>query len=410
MRHWLILFLIALPCLAGAVSFNEQVERLPLGQSIDVFEDVRGSADINDITSRAIDSSFRRHDKDVLNAGYSRSVFWLRLDLDYRPVASSDPRTWLLELAYPPLDKLDLYLPDGQGGYRLAQRTGDTLPFASRPIRQNNYLFELGLEPNKPQRVYLRLESQGSIHAPLTLWSPKAYLEEQPERIYVLGIIYGVLLVMLIYNLFIFLSVRDTSYLYYILYIASFGLYQVSVNGAGIEYFWPDSPWWANAATPFLIGSAALFGCQFARSFLHTRDHSVWVDRGLLALMAVGALVMLMALTMSYAVALRLATYLALAFTGLIFAAGILAWLRGMRVARYFIIAWTAFLLGGIVNTLMVLGYLPNMFLTMYASQIGSALEVGLLSLALADRINAMKEERARILQESSRKLEALNQ
>ncbi len=410
MRHWLILFLIALPCLAGAVSFNEQVERLPLGQSIDVFEDVRGSADINDITSRAIDSSFRRHDKDVLNAGYSRSVFWLRLDLDYRPVASSDPRTWLLELAYPPLDKLDLYLPDGQGGYRLAQRTGDTLPFASRPIRQNNYLFELGLEPNKPQRVYLRLESQGSIQAPLTLWSPKAYLEEQPERIYVLGIIYGVLLVMLIYNLFIFLSVRDTSYLYYILYIASFGLYQVSVNGAGIEYFWPDSPWWANAATPFLIGSAALFGCQFARSFLHTRDHSVWVDRGLLALMAVGALVMLMALTMSYAVALRLATYLALAFTGLIFAAGILAWLRGMRVARYFIIAWTAFLLGGIVNTLMVLGYLPNMFLTMYASQIGSALEVGLLSLALADRINAMKEERARILQESSRKLEALNQ
>lgn len=161
MRHWLILFLLALPCLAGAVSFNEQVERLPLGQSIDVFEDVRGSADINDITSRAIDSSFRRHDKDVLNAGYSRSVFWLRLDLDYRPVASSDPRTWLLELAYPPLDKLDLYLPDGQGGYRLAQRTGDTLPFASRPIRQNNYLFELGLEPNKPQRVYLRLEKPG---------------------------------------------------------------------------------------------------------------------------------------------------------------------------------------------------------------------------------------------------------
>ncbi|MCB2816671.1 7TM-DISM domain-containing protein, partial [Listeria monocytogenes] len=79
-------------------------------------------------------------------------------------------------------------------------------------------------------------------------------------RIYVLGIIYGVLLVMLIYNLFIFLSVRDTRYLYYILYIASFGLYQVSVNGAGSEYFWPDSPWWANAATPFLIGSAALFG------------------------------------------------------------------------------------------------------------------------------------------------------
>lgn len=410
MRHWLIfLILFILSPVASAISFDEHVGQLPLGRAMDVFEDVRGTADIAEISSPALAASFRRHERDVLNAGYSRSVFWLRLDLDYQPKASSDPANWLLELAYPPLDKLDLYLPDGRGGFALAQRTGDTLPFDSRPIRQNNYLFDLKLEPNQPLRVYLRLESQGSIQAPLTLWSPKAYLEEQPGRIYVLGIIYGVLLVMMIYNLFIFLSVRDTSYLYYILYIASFGFYQISVNGAGIEYFWPNNPWWANASTPFLIGSAGLFGCQFARSFLHTREHSLWIDRILRVLMGVGALVMVLALTVSYAIALRLATYLALAFTVVIFTAGIVAWLRGMRVARYFIFAWSAFLLGGIINTLMVLGLLPNVFLTMYASQIGSALEVGLLSLALADRINAMKEERTRILQETSRKLEQLN-
>lgn len=409
MQRWLILFLLLLSPLAGAVSFDEHTSRLPLGHSIDVFEDVRGTADIADITSAALADSFRRHDRDVLNAGYSRSVFWIRLDLDYRPQESQDPAPWLLELAYPPLDRLDLYLPGADGKYRLAQRTGDTLPFASRPISLTNYLFDLKLAPGKPLRVYLRLESQGSIQAPLTLWSPKAYMENLPGNVYVLGIIYGVLLVMLVYNLFIFVSVRDTSYLYYILYIASFGLYQVSVNGAGIEYFWPDSPWWANAATPFLIGSASLFGCQFARSFLHTREHSPWVDRTLLALMAVGALVMLLAFSASYALSLRLATYLALAFVVVIFSAGILAWLRGMRVARYFIFAWTAFLLGGTINTLMVLGLLPNVFFTMYSGQIGSALEVGLLSLALADRINAMKEERTRILQESSRKLEQLN-
>ncbi|MFY1020928.1 7TM diverse intracellular signaling domain-containing protein [Ectopseudomonas khazarica] len=396
--------------LVGAVTFDEQVRALPLGQSMYVFEDVRGDASIDDVSSQAVQGSFRLHDKPVLNAGYSRSVFWLRLDLQYLPRQEQGARSWLLELAYPPLDHLELYLPDDSGSFTLAQRTGDALPFDSRQIRQNNYLFELSLEPGQTKRIYLRLESQGSIQAPLTLWSPNAYLEEQPGRIYVLGIIYGVLLVMLVYNLFIFLSVRDTSYLYYILYIASFGLYQISVNGAGIEYFWPDSPWWANAATPFLIGSAALFGCQFARSFLHTAEHSPWVDRLLLVLMTCGAAVMILALCISYATALRLATYLALLFTVVIFAAGILAWLRGMRVARYFIFAWTAFLVGGIVNTLMVLGYVPNVFLTMYASQIGSALEVGLLSLALADRINAMKEERTRILQEAGRKLEALNQ
>lgn len=410
MRILLFVFLCLLASLADAVEFDEQARNVPLGQHMDVFEDVRGDASIEDITSPALEGSFRRNEKPVLNAGYSRSVFWLRIDLEYRPRTQGGQQIWLLELAYPPLDHLDLYLPDSQGGYQLAQRTGDALPFDSRQIKQNNYLFSLGLQPNQPQRVYLRLQSEGSIQAPLTLWSPRAFVEAQPERIYVLGIIYGVLLVMLIYNLFIFLSVRDTSYLYYILYIASFGLYQISVNGAGIQYFWPDNPWWANAATPFLIGSAALFGCQFARSFLHTAEHSPWMDRSLLGLMALGALAMILALTASYGLALRLATSLALIFTVVIFAAGVLAWLRGMRVARYFIIAWSAFLLGGAINTLMVLGYLPNGFFTMYASQIGSALEVGLLSLALADRINAMKEERARILLDAGRKLEALNQ
>lgn len=117
---------------------------------------------------------------------------------------------------------------------------------------------------------------------------PEAYIEAQPTRLYVLGMIYGVLLVMLVYNLFIYLSVRDVSYLYYILYIASFGLYQVSVNGAGVAYFWPDSPWWANAATPLSIGAAALFACQFARHFLQLGSISRGFDR-LLQLLMLGA-------------------------------------------------------------------------------------------------------------------------
>ncbi|NWE47358.1 hybrid sensor histidine kinase/response regulator [Pseudomonas gingeri] len=410
MRYLLMMLLSCLPLMASAVEFDESTQSLPLGRIMQVFEDVSGQADIADISAPAKAGQFRRHDKDALNAGYSRSAFWLKVDLTYQPKNPDARRTWLLEMAYPPMDHIDLYLPDASGEYRLAQRTGDELPFASRPIRQNNYLFELDFAPGESKTVYLRLQTEGSVQAPLSLWSSQAYLEEQPVRLYVLGLIYGVLLGMLVYNLFIYLSVRDTSYLYYIFYIASFGFYQLSVNGAAVQYFWPNNPWWANAATPFLIGSAGFFGCQFSRSFLHTAAHSRWLDRLLLLLMAFGAVVMALSLMTSYALALRLATALALAFTVTIFYAGISAWYCGQRVARYFIIAWSAFLLGGLVNTLMVLGYLPNMFLTMYASQIGSALEVGLLSLALADRINAMREQQAQTLLESGQKLEVLNQ
>ncbi len=409
MRYLLILLVAWLPLLACAVEFDESTRNLPLGRVMQVYEDVAGDATIEQITD-GLAPAFRQHHGDVLNAGYSTSVFWLRIDLHYLPRTNLDPHNWLLELAYPPMDHLELYLPNGDGSYRMDQRTGDALPYASRQIKQNNYLFEIPLKAGEAKTVYLRLHSQGSIQAPVSLWSANAYLEEQPSRLYVLGLIYGVLLGMLVYNLFIFLSVRDRSYLYYIVYIASFGLYQVSVNGAGVEYFWPDSPWWANAATPFFIGAAGFFGCQFSRSFLQTSQHSRWLDRLLMVLMVYGAVVMALSLSTSYALALRLATALALCFTVVIFTAGIVAWLRGLRQARYFIIAWTAFLLGGIVNTLMVLGYLPNFFLTMYASQIGSALEVGLLSLALADRINTMRDRQEQTLQEAGQQLELANQ
>lgn len=347
MRYLLIVVLSWLPLLATAVDFDDSTRSLPLGRVMQVFEDRDGNASIAQVSAPSFSEHFRPHHSDVLNAGYSTSVFWIRLDLRYNALPGAAPRSWLLELAYPPLDHLELYLPDSTGAFRLAQRTGDALPYASRQIEQNNYLFELPFNPGQTTTAYLRLHSQGSVQAPLTLWSTDAYLEAQPTRLYVLGLIYGVLLGMLVYNLFIYLSVRDTSYLYYILYIASFGLYQVSVNGAAVAYFWPDNPWWANAATPLFIGASGLFGCQFARSFLQMAQHSRAFDGLLKVLMASGALVMLLSLISSYGIALRLATALALVFTVSIFAAGVYAWWRGLRVARYFIIAWSAFLLGG---------------------------------------------------------------
>ena len=412
MRYFLILLMGLLPMLACAVEFDDTTRTLPLGRAMQVLEDAGGMATIEEVASPASNAMFKANGADVLNAGYSKSAFWLKVDLHYSPRLSSayPPRNWLLELGYPPMDQVELYLPDANGVYSLAQRTGDTLPWSSRQVKQNNFLFNVPFSPNESKTLYLRVQSEGSVQVPLSLWAPSAYIEAQPERFYVFGIIYGVLLVMLVYNLFIYISVRDVSYLYYILYIASFGLYQVSVNGAGVQFLWPESPWWANAATPFLIGAAALFGCQFARNFLRTATHSRWVDRLLCLMMAWGVLVMGLAVTAGYGLSLRLATALALAFTVVVFSAGLTAWLRGLRQARYFLIAWSAFLLGGIVNTLMVLGVLPNGFLTMYSSQFGSAIEVALLSLALADRINVMREEQARTLKDTGQKLEALNQ
>ncbi|HEX8596326.1 MAG TPA: sensor histidine kinase [Pseudomonas sp.] len=410
MRYLLLMLVTLLPLLAEAVEFDETTRTLALGKTAQVFEDVGGRATIEAVSSAAMASGFRPLNANALNAGYSRSAFWLKVDLQYRPHRFDVHRDWLLELAFPPLDYVDLYISDESGRPHRVASTGDRLPFASRQLKQNNYLFELEIAPEQSRTVYLRVASLGSIQVPLSLWSTRAYLEEQPARLYFLGLLYGVLLVMLIYNLCIYIGVRDASYLYYILYIAPFGLYQLAVHGTGVEFFWPDSTWWANAAPPFLIGISMLFACQFSRSFLQTAAIARWLDRTLAVLMGFAGLVAVLALNPDYSLALRLANVLVLACTLMIFVAGFMAIARGVCVARYFVIAWSAFLIGSALHTCMLMGYLPNTFFTMNANQIGSAVEVALLSMALTARINHTRDEHARVLVETGEKLERLNE
>ena len=410
MRLLLTLIFMWLPLLASALTFDETTRSLSLGSATQVFEDVSGDATVGDVSSPVGQSRFAALQGSSLNAGYSRSAFWLKLELTYRPHDPLAFTDWMLELAYPPMDHVDLYLASGSGQPSLAWQTGDMLPFNHRQIKQNNYLFDLNLQPGETKTAYIRVASHGSVQAPLNLWASHAYIESQPARLYILGMIYGALAVMLVYNLFIYLSVRDTSYLYYILYISCFGLYQVSVNGAGIEFFWPDNPWWANTSTPFLLAAAILFASQFARTFLQTRTMGRWLDVPLVLMMLGAAAIMALSLSMDYGIALRLVTGLVLLFTPVVLLIGLVAWLKGRRVARYFVIGWSAFLVGGLINASMLLGHLPNNFWTMYASQIGSVVEIALLSLALADRINVMRERKAQIMKQSRRDLEALNQ
>ena len=100
--RYLLMLLLCLPLLASAVEFDEFTQSLPLGRTMQVYEDASGQATIADVRAQAAAGHFKPHDKATLNAGYSRSAFWLKIDLQYRPTNPSAQRSWLLELAYPP--------------------------------------------------------------------------------------------------------------------------------------------------------------------------------------------------------------------------------------------------------------------------------------------------------------------
>lgn len=404
----MILLLAWLPLLAKAVEFDEHLRTLALGDAVRVLEDPSAALTIDEVASPAMAGRFRALKNNALSAGFTHSAFWMRVELTYRPTRPLAMQ-FLLELAYPPMDYIDLYVPDANGIPRLAWQTGDMLPFSSRQVRQHNYLFPLDLPPEQSRTLYLRVASHGFIQAPLNLWSSQAYIEAQPGRLYLLGAIYGVLLGLLAYNLFVYLTVRDPIYLWYILHLGSFALFQLSLNGVGIEFLWPDSPWWANACTTFFIAAAVLFAAGFSRGFLDTPRLARWADVALRLVGAAALIVMAWSLLGDESVALRLVIVLLVTFIPLALSIGVLALRNGRRVARYFVTAWLALGVGVAIKFLMMMDVLQSGFLVMYSSHIGVMAEVALLSLALGDRVNWLREQQAQGLAVATENLAQVN-
>jgi diguanylate cyclase (GGDEF)-like protein len=240
----------------------------------------------------------------------------------------------------------------------------------------------------------LRIESEGTVTVPLHLWQAAAFWRESQTTYAVLSIYFGMLLALALYNLLLWISLRDRNYLTYVLFVAGMALGQLSLNGLGNEFLWPAWPTWGHLA--FVIGFAAagLFGALFTRGFLETRRNLPRLDGAVIGLAAMFALSMVMALAAPYRLAAILTSLTGITFSVVAVLAGLRCWRAGHPGAPTFLLAWTVLLIGVAVVALRNLALLPTNFLSFYALQIGSALEMLLLSFALADRINGLRREK----------------
>jgi diguanylate cyclase (GGDEF)-like protein len=377
-------------------------ENYPLGLHLSYFEDKEGRMSLQDVLEEESRQPFTPSDKAVPSFSFTKSSLWFRLDLHNQ---DSPVQRWLLECLYPPLDHINVYLIDANNNV-VTYRGGDRLPFSKRAVKHRNVMFNVPLSMGESVRVYIRVRTEGSLQVPLFLRSPRALLAKDHEEQYALGLFYGALIAMLLYNLLVFASIRDISYLYYVAYIANWILFQMSLNGLAFEYLWPDFPNWGNMATPFFVGFSVLMMVLFARAFLETRIHMPRFDRFLKIGAAFAGAAMVAAILVGYTIAMKLGTVTALVTAILIVSAGLWSLKIGVRQARFFMLAWTALLLGIVVYTLKTLGVLPSNPFTEYGMQIASVVEVILLSFALAHRMRLLKDDNERIQREANESLE----
>jgi len=383
-------------CLAASFTFanpvllEESREHYVLGKSISVFEDPNDDYSIEEVASPSSGIQFSRSQQKQPNYGFTKSAYWVRLDLHGY---SSQTKDWLLVLDYPSIDYIDLFevLPDGTW---MLRSSGDRLPFNTRDVLYRKVVFPITVDSQQTKRLFMRFETQGSMQLGMTLWSPTAFAEKINNEVYVLGLYYGIMLAMIFYNFFLFWSVKDGSYLYYVLYIVILALVQMAANGLAFQYLWPNQPEWANDCIPILIFLSLSTAIRFSQSFLHTAVYTPLLNRILWGELSLGLLMTLTYPVWTYSASTFLGLLLGIVAAISMLASGLLCWRRGYRPALYFLVAWFLFLVGVIVYNLHSIGLVPTTFLTVYSAQIGSALEVILLSLGLADRINTLKKEK----------------
>lgn len=333
--------------------------------------------------------------------GFRDGAFWFHVALvNQHP---QEPR-WLLLKEYALSDYVDVWVRQRDGSVQ-HMASGDARAFESRSIKYRHPNFLLTIPQGAPVDLFVRVQSQSSMQVPLFLYTPTAFTELSRDAQLSIGLYYGILLALFVYNLVLWLTTRDASYAWYLLHIGAFGLVLFTLNGLGYEYLWPHSPWFADKSVPVTICLALVGMQQFARTFLELPQRWPAGNRVSLALIAFFVLFGIASFQLDYSTSVPVATRAVLLGVAWVVVATVVVLRRGYQPAKLFLLAWAMLLLGTFVFSLLAFGLVPKTFYTEYGVQIGSALEMLLLSIALGYRYASLRAENQRVVSAANVKL-----
>lgn len=273
---WLIVMLLSLP---SAFSWAQRIsgeatlkiddgwnERIYAINQLEFYEDSTNTLTFEDINQEDFQQFIKiRPDfsKNKFNTNYT---YWVKLSIDNSPESE---KRWLLEFYDQSIDYIEAYIPT-DGGYEL-KVMGDNNPFSQRLFNHKNFQLELENEEAGISNFYFKINSSQKADIRIALRSLNRFVHYALSEYFLYGLFYGMILIIAFYNFLIFLAVKEMKYIYYILYLLSVGLYAMSLDGIGFQYFWPNSPQWntvVNGVFSFLI---VLWAILFTVRFLNTR-------------------------------------------------------------------------------------------------------------------------------------------
>jgi len=369
------------------VSLFESTTEIDIGPYIKYYEDKNSKLSINDIYNKDILKDFVQSNDKVLNFGFTNSSYFIKFDLIYKSKKDNIKKDWFLVLSAPLIDLIELYVIDSSGKISTSIE-GDHIEFYKRKHPHNFFIFSITTRPLEKLSIFMRIKSESSLKIPLTIYSIEHFYQKDHHVQYIMGIYYGIMLVMIFYNLFLYITIFDKSLLLNIFFIISFTLFQLSIHGKGYEYLWPYSPLFNNIAVPFFISLSCLTSLIFSKYFLNTKVNAILLNKAINILFVISIILSVASFIIKNVYSIKLLSILSILISLIIFCTGVICIKKGYRPARFFMIAWSILLLSTGIYAFKSFGFLGSNFFTEYSISIGFALLIVLFSLSLADRIN----------------------
>ncbi len=352
---------------------NQNIELL----GVPFLEDKKGKLTLEEVQSK----EFSVQEKKIASFGFTSSVYWFKVSV--LSTKSARSYKWWLDVGYPLLDEVDLYICDENNELQTLKKSGKSRPFKERELNDRHFIFQL--DTLEKQTLYLRVKTQSSMQVPMSILSSEELVSDMQYLLILSGVYYGIFLLIFFYNLVSFIYTRSRKYFLYLIFISSFILYQLALDGIGLQYFWSEFEWMISHGSATMMGITTIAVIMFTREFLRTGKFSPRVDRALLAILVAMSFVTFAALFRPYGEVILFIATVALILPPLLLASGIIAYRNNFFPARFYIAGWGSFLGGTVLFAMNKFSWISGFEFLSYAQQVGSALEMIFLSWALAD-------------------------
>lgn len=401
----LLAVLATLPLLSACSKENPELgaRQAQLHSAVISIEDHGNTLSADDALSILTSSDNQKVTyNDSPSLGFQQNPFWFLLRIDNNgPTAAR-----YLIAGRPHIDYLNLYLYNAKLEPIAADHQGDRLRWHERAMDDNEPVFPLTLPAEQTSFVLLKVTTTGALELPITLLDHDEYLSYKRSRHIFSGLYFGAILAMCLFNLLLFIAIRDRSYLLYVLYLIALMTFLLTRSSIAFQFLWPQNPWLNDTVRASASLAAEGLAVLFAAAFLQLRN----TRRRLNTLIQTFGFTLIGLAILSWLFESEYTprfTTIAVIFIALaLLIPAILRIRDGFKPAQYFLLAFAPIAALAPLFALKTFALIEGNWLLDHAFEVGSTLEAWLLSFALAYRLTMLKAENDRIQTESNIQLE----